>query len=183
MEDYAPLFIFIGLFIIIWLIKTYNDFIKYRNMIEEQWSGVDVALRRRFNLIPNLINTVKGYGKHESETLLKVTDQRTGSGNLAAIMEEESEISRSLNNILAVAENYPDLKANHSSLDLQQALNDIEQEIQQARRTYNAAVRKFNTQVQSFPSNYMAGIFNFRNADYFSLELATQRELPKVDFS
>ena len=84
--------------------------------------------------------------------------------------------------MLAVAENYPDLKASHNYLGLQQALNEIEQDIQQARRAYNAAVRKFNTQVESFPSNFMAGIFNFRSADYFSLELATQRELPKIDF-
>ena len=166
----------------IWLIGTYNSFIKHRNMIEEQWSGIDVALRRRYNLIPNLIKAVKGYGKHESELLQKTTEQRTNGDDISRRAASESEISRSLNNLLAVAEAYPDLKASSNFLALQSSLNEIEKEVQQARQRYNAAVRKFNTLVESFPSNMMAKIFNFRTFGYFTLELATQREFPEVEF-
>ncbi len=181
-EEYAPIILFICLIAVLWLIGTYNNFIKRRNMIEEQWSGIDVALRRRYNLIPNLIKAVKGYGKHESELLQKTTEQRTNGNNIAQRAASESEISRSLNNLLAVAEQYPDLKASNNFLALQSSLNEIEKEVQQARRGYNAAVRKFHTLVESFPSNIMAKIFNFKTFNYFTLELATQREFPDVDF-
>ncbi len=182
LEEYAPIILFICLIAILWLVGTYNNFIKRRNMIEEQWSGIDVTLRRRYNLIPNLIKAVKGYGKHESELLQKTTEQRTNGDNIAQRAASESEISRSLNNLLAVAEQYPDLKASNNFLALQSSLNDIEKEVQQARQGYNAAVRKFNTLVESFPSNIMAKIFNFKTFSYFTLELATQREFPDVDF-
>ncbi len=181
-EEYTPLILFVLLVAILWLVGTYNNFIKRRNMIEEQWSGIDVALRRRYNLIPNLIKAVKGYGKHESELLQQTTEQRVSGGDVDQRAASESEISRSLNNLLAVAEQYPDLKASNNFLALQNSLNEIEKEVQEARRRYNAAVRKFNTLVESFPSNIMARIFNFKTFHYFTLELATQRELPEVDF-
>ncbi len=183
MEEYIPIILFVCLVAVIWLISTYNNFIKRRNMIEEQWSGIDVALRRRYNLIPNLIKAVKGYGKHESEVLQRTTEQRTANGSdITQRALTESEISRSLNSLLAVAEQYPDLKASQNFLGLQNSLNEIEREVQEARQRYNAAVRRFNTLVESFPSNIMARIFKFRTFKYFTLELATQRELPEVDF-
>ncbi len=182
MEEYMPIILFICLVGILWLVGTYNNFIKRRNMIEEQWSGIDVALKRRHNLIPSLIKAVKGYGKHESELLQKTTEQRTEGNTVTQRAVSESEISRTLNNLLAVAEQYPDLKASHNFLALQHSLNEIEKEVQQARQRYNAAVRKYNTLVESFPSNIMARIFSFKPYNYFTLELATQRELPDVDF-
>ena len=181
-EEYAPIILFICLVTVFWLVGMYNRFIKFRNMIEEQWSGIDVALRRRYNLIPNLIKAVKGYGKHESEVLQKTTEQRTDGSDIAQREVSESEISRSLNSLLAVAEEYPDLKASGNFLALQSSLNEIEKEVQQARQGYNTAVRKFNTLVESFPSNFMANMFSFKTFNFFTLELATQRELPKVDF-
>ena len=182
-EEYTPIILFVSLIAVLWLVGMYNNFIKRRNMIEEQWSGIDVALRRRYNLIPNLIKAVKGYGKHESETLQRTTEQRTANGgDVAQRAATESEISRSLNSLLAVAEQYPDLKASQNFLGLQNSLNEIEKEVQEARHRYNAAVRKFNTLVESFPSNLMAKMFNFKIYNYFTLELATQRELPDVDF-
>ncbi len=178
--DYLPLFIIAIVVPVIWAIIVYNRFIKYQNMIEESWSGIDVTLKRRFNLIPNLIEAVKLYGKHESEVLESVTHQRVSSEAMVDRTEHESAISQSLQNLLAVAEAYPDLKANQNFLMLQHSLNEIEKEVQTARQQYNGAVRRKNTLVQSFPSNLIARLFNFRSTEYFSLELATQRELPKV---
>ncbi len=182
LEEYLPIILFACLVAVLWLVGTYNNFIKRRNMIEEQWSGIDVALKRRYNLIPSLIKAVKGYGKHESDLLQKTTEQRVGENSVTQRAVSESEISRTLNGLLAVAEQYPDLKASNNFLALQHSLNEIEKEIQQARQRYNAAVRKFNTLVESFPSNLMAKMFGFEPYNYFTLELATQRELPDVDF-
>lgn len=167
---------------VFFVISIYNRFVKYRNMIEETWSGIDVALKRRFNLLPNLISAVKGYRKHEAEVLQNLTEQRHGSESLESRTAEESEISKSLTGLLAVAEEYPDLKASENFLNLQQTLDQIEAEIQRARDKYNNAVRLLNTMVEQFPSNIIAKIFNFTRADYFSLELATQRTLPEVEF-
>jgi len=169
-------------FPVAWLISTYNRFIKYRNMIEENWSGIDVALKRRFNLIPNLIRTTRGYSRHESEVLTDIAKSRTAAGTIASREEEESQISRSLSGIFALAEAYPDLKASANFLALQASLDEIEEEIQQARNRYNFSIRKFNTLVESFPSSLIARKFGFSRRAFFSLELATQRELPKVDF-
>jgi len=166
-----------------WIISTYNKFIKYRNMIEENWSGIDVALKRRFNLIPNLISATKGYSKHESDVLTKTTMSRTATESVASREEEESLISRSLSGIIALAEAYPDLKASANFLALQESLDEIEEEIQKARNMYNSSVRRFNTLVESFPSSLIARKFGFTRQKFFSLELATQRELPEVDFT
>ena len=170
------------LVVIFILVGMYNRFIKYRNFIEARWSDIDVALKRRHNLIPNLLELVKGYTSHESKTLENVTAQRSeGLGQRAQTSEHESLITQSLGGLIAVAENYPDLKASDNFASLQAALNQIEEEIQGSRTGYNGAVRKYNTHVESFPSNIMASVFNFNKYDYFNLELATQRELPKVD--
>lgn len=182
MSDAIGLVIFLTVIVLFTLVIIYNSFIKYRNMIEEEWSGIDTALKRRANLIPNLVNVVKGYSKHESDTLQQITSHRIDSKDVAQRGSEESEISKSLGGLIAVAEAYPDLKASENFSVLQQALVEVEEEIQQIRRGYNRAVRKYNTQVESFPGNLMAGVFNFTRAEYFTLELVTQREVPDVGF-
>ncbi|HBI14756.1 MAG TPA: hypothetical protein DDY20_04480 [Desulfobulbaceae bacterium] len=166
---------------VVWVIVTYNKFIKYRNMIEENWSGIDVTLKRRFNLIPNLVNAIKGYSAHEADVLTRTAQTRSATASVAVREEEESQISRSLSGIFALAEAYPDLKASANFLALHNSLDEIEEEIQQARRRYNYSVRKYNTLVESFPSNYIARKFQFVRRNFFSLELVTQRELPQVD--
>ena len=164
-----------------WAIRTYNRFIQYRNLIEAAWSGIDIALKQRFNLIPNLVRTVKGYGSYESGTLEAITDQRTGSSAVQARIAEEDRISASLNDLLAVAEAYPDLKANTTFLELQRNLTETEQQVLTARQRYNDAVRRFNTLVESFPANQIARFFDFRTTEYFEVSLATQRALPEID--
>ena len=181
MAEAWPFFVFAGFFVVMLVATMYNNFIKYRNRIEEQWSGIEVALRRRANLLPNVVKVVGSYTSHEAGTLAAVTAQRTGASDKHGRVEAEREISRSLNQLLAVAEGYPELRASQNYLNLQEALNQVESEILDARRRYNAAVRRYNTHVQSFPSNLMARVFHFNTADYFELELATQRDLPKLD--
>ncbi len=142
-----------------------------------------MTLKRRFNLIPNLIRAVQGYEEHEAEVLEKVSRRFTGTTEVPERMEEESNLSRSLHGLLALAEDYPDLKASRNFLGLQNSLNDIEQDIQQARNRFNTAIRRYNTLVESFPSSFIARKYNFPKTKYFTLELATQREMPEVDFS
>ena len=181
MGDNWPLVIMLSIFCTVFLVSMYNNFIKYRNTIEEQWSGIEVALKRRYNLLPNVVKVVGGYADYESGTIASVTEQRLDRPSVDDRAAEESRISRSFNELLAVAEGYPELRASENYLNVQNALNQVVLEILQARRGYNAAVRRWNTHVQSFPSNIMAKIFNFTEADYFELELATQRELPEIN--
>ena len=179
-SQYFDFIIFATIFLVIITVSSYNRFIKYRNMIEESWSGIDIALKRRFNLIPNMINAVKMYSAHEADVLTKTTEARHNSSILADRTAEESAITQSLQGLLAVAEAYPDLKASQNFLALQNSLSDVEEEILDARSAYNNSVRKNNTLVQSFPSNVLAKLFNFQSAQYFTLELATQRAVPEV---
>ena len=172
--------IFAGIVFVFITVATYNRFIKYRNRIEETWSGIDIALKRRFNLIPSMVSAVKLYNAHEADMLSKTTEARHGTEALAERSAEESAITQSLQGLLALAEAYPDLKASQNFLALQSSLSEVEKEIQEARLVFNAAVRKNNTLVQSFPSNIIARLFNFRAAEYFSLELATQRSMPEI---
>ena len=165
-----------------WAVVIYNRFISRKNRVQEAWSGIDVQLKRRHNLIPNLIETVRGYAKHETGLLQELTSLRTGDGDPATRSADELRISSALQHLLAVAENYPDLKASENFLDLQNNLDDIETHIQQARRYYNGAVRDFNTLCESFPSNLIARLFRFLPAQYFEIELPTQREVPSVKF-
>lgn len=182
MEPFIIVLIVLIVAPIAWIVSTYNKFIKYKNLIEESWSSIDVALKRRFNLIPNLIAATRGYSRHESEVLAKTAEKRVGGG-ITSRAEEESRISRSLSGLLALAEAYPDLKASSNFLALHNSLDEIEEEIQQARNRFNFAVRKFNTLVESFPSSLIARKFGFERRKFFSLELATQRELPEVNFT
>ena len=171
--------------IIAWGVITYNRFIKNKNRVMESWSGIDVQLKRRHNLIPNLIETVKGYTQHEREALAELTELRGANRTTESIAElgrAESQISQALGRLIAVAEDYPDLKANENFLDLQEKLHGVEEEIQLARRYYNGTVRNWNILVESFPSNLLANLFHFSAADYFEIQLATERDVPEVNF-
>ena len=181
MSELFPLLFFALLVLSIALVKMYNNFIKYRNILQEEWSDIDTALKRRFNLIPGLVEAVKHYTRYESDTLAGIVERR-GARDVAVRSSEESAISQSLGGLIAVAEDYPELKASQNFTVLQEALVEVEEEIQQMRRSYNGAVRKYNIHVESFPSNLMAHLFGFIKAEYFALELVTQREVPEMGF-
>ena len=183
MQPIIMLVIFILLVLIAWFINTYNRFIKYKNRIEEAWSGIDVALKRRFNLIPNLIRAIESYEEHETKIFQTKKDYLAGSTGILKRVEEESQISESLSGLLALAEAYPDLKASANFLDLQNSLSEIEEDIQKARNRYNSNVGIFNTLIESFPAKFIAVRYGFEKKHYFTLDLATQRELPEVNFS
>lgn len=168
-------------------IYVYNNLVKNRQLSEEGWSGIDVQLKRRADLIPNMMETVKGYMSHEKETLDAVTSARAavqGAGNAGP--EERSKLegllSGALGRLIAVAENYPDLKANTTFLEFQDALQTVENEIQMSRRYYNGTVRNLNVAVESFPSNIVANMFGFIKKEYFELENEADRAVPNVKF-
>jgi len=168
-------------------IMAYNGLVNARQMVREAWSGIDVQLKRRANLIPNLLATVKGYAKHESETLEKVTEMRArvgqvASGDIAGRAQAEGLLSQALGKLMMVAENYPDLKANENFVELQDQLGEMESEIQMSRRYYNGAARALNVKVESFPSNLIANTFKFDQADYFEIENEADRALPEISF-
>ncbi len=169
----------------IWLMTTYNGLVKLRNLMKEGWSGIDVQLKRRSDLIPNIIETVKGYASHEKETLHGVTNARAAVMNAGndpeARLQAENALTGTLRTLFAVAENYPDLKANTNFLDLQQQLGTIEDEIQMSRRYYNGTVRNLNTTIQRFPAVLIARQFGFKEAPFFEAE-NDARENPKVSF-
>lgn len=173
--------------ILVYGISLYNALIRAGQTVREAWSGIDVQLKRRAELIPNLVETVKGYASHEKTTLDEVTQARTAAlnarqGDMSDRAAAEGKFGMAIANLFAVAEAYPDLKASDSFRDLQASLNDIEDDIQHARRYYNGAVRDMNTRVLTFPSNLIANGFGFHQAEYFELEDVAQRELPKVSF-
>ncbi|MBT7613665.1 MAG: LemA family protein [Rhodospirillaceae bacterium] len=171
--------------IVLWAIKIYNRLVKRRQRVAEAWSGIDVQLKRRTNLIPNLIETVKGYMGHERETLEAVIAMRSraqGAGNVEDRAKAEGQLSGALMNLFAVAEDYPELRANESFATLQSELADLEYEIQMARRYYNGSVRDLNILIESFPSALIAGRFKFAMAQYFEIEDPADRAVPKVDF-
>ena len=160
------------LFVILFVVLMYNGLVRARNRKDEAWSDIDVQLKRRYDLIPNLISTVKGYAKHEQETLTKVTEMRTRAleaDGVKAKGEAENMLTGALKTIFAVAENYPDLKASENFAELQRELSDTENKIQSARRFYNATVQDLNTAIQTFPRNIIAGVFSFKEAEFFEL--------------
>lgn len=170
-----------------WGIFTYNRLVALRQRVREGWSGIDVQLKRRANLVPNLVNTVKGYVRHEQGTLEAVTEMRARCQAAAGAgpgvrQEAEGELSTALLRLFAVAENYPDLKADGTFIELQQALGGLEDQIQMARRYYNGTVRDLNTLIESFPSNLVAGWFQFGIHEYYEVEHAADRVLPAVAF-
>lgn len=183
---FGPLFLLaIIAAIIFWLISIYNKLVRNKNLVAEGWSGIDVQLKRRADLIPNLIESVKGYMKHERDLLSEVTRLRAESMKTQAVGAKnkiENALSRSLANLFAVAENYPDLKANQNFLDLQQQLGEIEDQLQMSRRYYNGTVRNYNILIESFPSNMIAKQFRFTQAEFFEIEDQADRATPEVKF-
>jgi len=171
----------------VFAIVLYNSLVKKRQMTEEGWSGIDVQLKRRANLIPNLVETVKGYASHEREALEAVTRMRTEAvskpkDDVAGRAQAEGALSQALGRLFAVAEAYPDLKASQNFADLHKSLDEVEDAIQMARRYYNGAVRNLNVAVESFPSNLIAKQFRFEKAEYFEIEDDADRAVPDVKF-
>ena len=167
------------------LITIYNSLIQLKNKSSEAWSDIDTQLTRRHDLIPNLIETVKGYASHESATLEKVTEARNQAVNAKSVKEKEvaeTGLAQALRTVFAIAENYPDLKANQNFLDLQKNLSEIEEHIQLSRRYYNATVRDLNTKIESFPSNLIATAFRFEKREFFEAD-EEEKQNVKVDFS
>ncbi len=170
--------------LVLWAVALYNGLIKLRNRVDEAWSDIDVQLKRRYDLIPNLIETVKGYAKHEKGVLESVTEARTramGASDPKDQIEAENMLSGTLKSLFAVSENYPDLKANENFLELQKELSDTENKIQASRRFYNGNVRDFNTKIQTFPNNVVAGTLSFKERDFFEAEEG-EKENVKVKF-
>lgn len=158
--------------LVLWFVGSYNHFVRLINRAKEAWADIDVQLKRRYDLIPNLVNTVKGYASHEAGTLEKVTEARTAAMNAGTPQEKgaaENVLSGTLKSIFALAESYPDLKANQNFLALQTELSDTENKIQASRRFYNSNVRDLNIGIQSFPGNIVSGIFNFSQMELFTL--------------
>ena len=166
-------FLIILLVVVLFLVFTFNRFVSLRNRAKEAWADIEVQLKRRYDLIPNLVNTVKGYATHESSAFENVTKARSAAmgagGNLADKGQAENMLTGALKSVFAIAEAYPELKANQNFLALQNELSDTENKIQSARRFYNANVRDLNTSIESFPSNIIAGIFNFSKMEFFDL--------------
>lgn len=181
------IYILVGIIILlaIWAILAYNRFISFINRAKEAWSDIDVQLKRRYDLIPNLVNSVKGYATHESATFDKVTQARVsamGATNVAEKGKAENMLTDALKSVFAVAEAYPDLKANQNFLDLQKQLTDTEDKIQAARRFYNGNVRDLNIAIESFPSNFIAKVFHFAKMELFVLDEEAAKEPVEVKF-
>ncbi|MBI2023847.1 LemA family protein [Candidatus Giovannonibacteria bacterium] len=185
----TPLWIMLGIIaiIVLWLIYTFNRLVTFRNRVKEAWSDIEVQLKRRYDLIPNLVETVKGYAKHESAAFENVTKARaaaiSGSTNPHEQAQKENMLSGALKSIFAVAEAYPDLKANTNFLELQRELSDTENKIQASRRFFNSNVLAINNAIEVFPSNLVAGTFGFKKEEFFDLdETPAQREPVQVKF-
>ena len=182
-----PLNILLGIIalVVLWAVFAYNRFVTLINRAKEAWSDIDVQLKRRYDLIPNLVETVKGYATHEREAFENVTKARAQSmqaGTPGAKAQAENMLSSALKSLFAVAEAYPDLKANQNFLGLQTELSDTENKIQAARRFYNGNVRDLNTSIETFPSNLIANMFKFEPREFFELEEAAAKEPVKVSF-
>ncbi|MCA9385327.1 LemA family protein [Candidatus Dojkabacteria bacterium] len=167
-----------------WGIGLYNGLVKLKNIVDEAWSGIDVQLKRRYDLIPNLVETVKGYASHEKGTFEKIAELRTSAMSTQSVEKKgeiENQLTGALKSLFAVAENYPELKADSSFVNLQNELSGLEDEIQKARRYYNGTVRDFNTRIQVFPANLIAGMLGFSAREFFEAD-ESERENVKVDF-
>ena len=181
------MYIALGIIVVIvgWVMISYNGFIKMRNKVEEAFATMDVYLKQRYDLIPNLVETVKGYAKHETKTFEKIVEARSNAINARSTdeqVEEENKLTQTLKSLFALAENYPDLKANSSFLNLQNQLQKIETDIVQSRKYYNAIVRRYNTGVELFPQTIIAQIFKFERKRLFEVSDDNQRENVSVKF-
>ncbi len=179
--------IFIGICVILVLILVgiYNGLVRTRNQVDNGWAQIDVQLKRRHDLIPNLVETAKGYMKHEQETFKAITAARAGAlgaKNVKDAAAAEGVLGQALSQFLLTVENYPDLKANQNFLALQEELSSTENKISFSRQNYNDQVLTYNNKIQMFPSNILAGMFNFTRRDFFEIEDAAEREVPKVSF-
>ena len=171
--------------VVLWFVLTYNSFVALRNRTQEAWSDIDVQLKRRYDLIPNLVQTVKGYAAHEKGVFEKVTEARARAMGAKGIKEQaqaENALSATLKTLFAVAENYPDLKASVNFVELQKELADTENKIQAARRFYNGNARDLNIKIESFPANVVALVFNFKKMEFFELEEEAAKQPPQVQF-
>ncbi len=178
--------ILIILVITLYVVVTYNSLVKMRNHVKEGWADIDVQLKRRYNLIPNIVETVKGYAAHEEAVFTKVTEARSGAINAGNVHDQgaaENMLSGALKSLFALAENYPDLKANDNFKQLQNELVDTEDKIQASRRFYNSTVREFNTKVEQFPAKVVADMFKFKSEEFFEIEEEEQKEVVDVDFN
>lgn len=172
--------------IIIAIISTYNSLVQSRNKVRNSWSQIEVQLQRRFDLIPNLVETVKGYMKHEEETLTKVTELRTSWAKASSINEKadlDNKLSGVLKTIMAVSENYPDLKANQNFMNLEQELKETENKISYARQFYNDSVTIYNTKTETIPTNIIASLFGFKAEELFKVDSEEAKHNVKVDFN
>jgi LemA protein len=185
MSSFLILIVIIAVLIFVF-VGIYNGLVKLRNTSEQAWSDVDVQLKRRYDLVPNLVETVKGYASHEKETFEKVVQARNQAMQATSPEDKaqaENFLQSTLKSLFALAEAYPELKANQNFNELQTELSKIEEQIQLSRRYYNAVVRDLNTKIESVPSNIVANMFNFRKREYFELESSQEREAPQVSFS
>jgi LemA protein len=183
-------YIIIGVVVVLLIIflSIYNGLVRRRNQVKNAWAQIDVQLKRRYDLIPNLVETAKGYMKHERETLESVTKARNLAQQLASAgagerAKAEGELSSALSRLLAVVENYPDLKANQNFLALQEELTSTENKISFSRQFYNDSVLRYNNQTQMFPSSIVASMTGFKASEFFEVTLAAEREAPKVSFT
>ena len=183
----GPALIVVGVVLVLllaWMVGMYNRFVRVRNACNESWSGIDTELKRRYDLIPNLVNAVKGYASHEKNVLQAVVDARAravaSTGSPVSQARDENVLVGALRQLFAVVENYPQLKANENFLRLQQELANTEDRIQAARRFYNANVRDLQNLIEVFPSNLVAGMFGFRPREYFEIDQAVERAVPQV---
>jgi LemA protein len=174
--------------VVLWVVFAYNRLIVLKNRTKEAWSDIDVQLKRRYDLIPNLVETVKGYASHEKEALENVIKARAAamsakeSGDPQKMGQAENMLSGTLKSLFALSENYPDLKASTNFLELQRELRDTEDKVQASRRFYNTNTRDLNTKIETFPTNLIAKIFGFAKVDFFEVEGAEERQAPQVKF-
>jgi LemA protein len=186
----VAVYVIIGVVVVLAIILfiLYNGLVRLRNQVKNAWAQIDVQLKRRYDLIPNLVETAKGYMKHERETLEAVTNarnlaQQVSSAGAGERAKAEGELSSALSRLLAVVENYPDLKANQNFLALQEELTSTENKISFSRQYYNDSVLRYNNQTQMVPSNIVASMFGFKASEFFEVTLAAEREAPKVSFT
>jgi len=171
--------------VFVWVIFIYNGLVKFKNRAQEAWADIDVQLKRRYNLIPNLVETVKGYAAHEKEIFIKIAEARAkamGAKDVKERGQAENALSQTLKSLFAVSEDYPDLKASANFLELQRELRDTEDKVQAARRFYNGNVSDLNIKLESFPANLIVDILGFKKMDLFELTEPEEREAPKVKF-
>lgn len=185
MPTYLWIIIIVVVLVLLWLVFIFNTLVRWRNRVKESWSDIDVQLKRRYNLIPNLIKTVKGYAAHEKEVFIKVTEARTramDAGTPQAKADAEKGLAGALKTLFAVAENYPQLRASENFQKLQDELTDTENKIQAARRFYNGNVRDYNTKQEVFPANLIVNPLGFKRAEFFELEEEEAKKVPEVNF-